>query len=237
MKIDLIISADDIKENKIIGKVVVVIDMLRATTVITTAIKNGCKEVIPVVTIDEALELSKSNREEFILGGERRALKIEGFDCSNSPLDYTEEVISGKSFIITTSNGTRAINGCKNASKLLIGSLINAKAVAKKIVEFGEDVVIVNAGTLGQFSMDDFICSGYIIDCIKEIMDIELTDIAYTAHHVYKEHEDIISFIRNARHYKVIMELGLEKDLEYCCTKDITEVVPYYDNGIIKRYI
>ena len=237
MKIDLIISADDIKENKIIGKVVVVIDMLRATTVITTAIKNGCKEVIPVVTIEEALELSKINREEYILGGERRALKIEGFDCSNSPLDYTEEVISGKSFIITTSNGTRAINGCKNASKLLIASLINAKAVAKKIVEFGEDVVIVNAGTLGQFSMDDFICSGYIIDCIKEIMDIELTDIAYTAHHVYKEHEDIISFIRNARHYKVIMELGLEKDLEYCCTKDITEVVPYYDNGIIKRYI
>lgn len=237
MKIDLIISADDIKESKIIGKVVVVIDMLRATTVITTAIKNGCKEVIPVVTIDEALELSKSNREKYILGGERRALKIEGFDCSNSPLDYTEEVISGKSFIITTSNGTRAINGCKNASKLLIGSLINAKAVAKKIVELGEDVVIVNAGTLGQFSMDDFICSGYIIDCIKELMNIELTDIAYTAHHVYKEHEDIISFIRNARHYKVIMELGLEKDLEYCCTKDITEVVPYYDNGIIKRYI
>jgi 2-phosphosulfolactate phosphatase len=237
MKIDLIISADDIKENKIIGKVVVVIDMLRATTVITTAIKNGCKEVIPVVTIDEALELAKGNREKYILGGERRALKIEGFDCSNSPLDYTEEVISGKSFIITTSNGTRAINGCRNAKKLLIGSLINAKAVAKKIVEFGEDVVIVNAGTLGQFSMDDFICSGYIINCIKETMDIELTDIAYTAHHIYKEHEDIISFIKNARHYTVIMELGLEKDLEYCCTKDITEVVPYYDNGTIKKSI
>jgi len=233
MLIDLIISADDIKEEKLINKTVVVIDMLRATSVITTALANGCSSVIPVLTVEEALDIAGDDRERYILGGERKALKIEGFDFSNSPLDYSKENVEGKTLVITTSNGTRAIKGSEGAKNILIGAMINAKAVAEKILELNNDVVIVNAGTLGQFSMDDFICSGYIIDHLSKSTDIDLTDIATTAHYVYKSNEDIVSFIKYAWHYKRIIELGLMADLEYCCTKDCIDVVPEYNEGVI----
>ncbi|NMM62139.1 2-phosphosulfolactate phosphatase family protein [Clostridium sp. P21] len=237
MKIDLIISADDIKKDKVQEKSVVVIDMLRATSVITTAMNNGCLSVVPVLTIEEALKISSTNRDKYILGGERKALKIKGFDCANSPLEYKEDLVENKTLVMTTSNGTRAIKGSIGAKNILIGSLINAKAVANKLLELDNDVQIVNAGTYGQFSIDDFICSGYIIDCLlKNATNVELTDIAKTSHYIYTENQDIMSFIHYASHYKRIKELKLEEDLKYCCTKDIIDIVPEYRDGIIKVY-
>jgi 2-phosphosulfolactate phosphatase len=233
MNIDLIISSDDIKREKLDGKVVVVIDMLRATTVIITALKNGCSKVIPVVDIEEALELSRKQRDICILGGERKSLKIEGFDCANSPLEYTKEVVSGKTLIMTTSNGTRAINGSIGAEHILIGAMINGKAVSQRLLELNEDVIFVNAGTSGQFSMDDFICSGYIINCMIQSRKADLSDIAFTAAHIYNNHKDIKSYLENARHFNVLKKLGLEKDLQYCCSKDLTDLVPIYKDGVI----
>jgi len=233
MRIDIIVSADDIKKDKIENKTVVVIDMLRATSVITTAMNNGCKGVIPVLTVEEAAEIVRNSKEEFMLGGERNALKIEGFHYSNSPLEYTRETIEGKTLVMTTTNGTKAIKGCEGANSILIGAMVNAKATAKRIVELNRDVVIVNAGTYGEFSIDDFLCSGYIIDCVLKEIEAELSDIAITSHYIYKNHEDIHSFIKYASHYKRITELGLEADLEYCCKKDIIDCVPQYKDGLI----
>jgi 2-phosphosulfolactate phosphatase len=234
MKIDVIISAGDIKEVKVKDKTVVVIDMLRATSVITTAIANGCKEVIPLLTIEEAMDLVRQEREKYILGGERKALKIEGFDCSNSPLEYGSNVVQGKTIVLTTTNGTRAIKGSEGARNILIGAMINGAAAAKKLVELNNDVVIINAGTYDEFSIDDFICSGYIIDCLVELVDVELSDIASTAHYIYKNNEDIFSFIKYASHYKRIEEIGLKADLEYCCKKSILDMVPEYKDGKIR---
>jgi 2-phosphosulfolactate phosphatase len=239
MKIDIIISSDDIKKDKIVGKNVIVIDMLRATSVITTAINNGCKSVVPVTTIEEALDIVRKeeaagkDRKDFILGGERNALKIEGFDCSNSPLEYGRAEVFGKTVVMTTTNGTKAINGAKDAENIYIGAMINARAVAMKAITEDKDLVLVNAGTYDQFSIDDFLCSGYIISLIDEKTMPELTDIATTALYVYKNNKDIFSFIKYASHYKKIAELGLTEDLNYCCQKDIINVVPEYKDGII----
>lgn len=233
MKIDIIISADDIKEEKIKDKSIVVIDILRATSVIITALNNGCKEVVPVIKIEEALEKVKDNRENYILGGERKALKIEGFDCSNSPLEYSEELVENKTIVITTSNGTKAIKRALAAKDILIGALINGKAVAEKLIYLNNDVVIINAGTCGEFSIDDFICSGYIIDCISKSIEVELSDISKVAKYMYNMNPNM-EFMKEARHFNRIMELGLFKDLEYCCKKDIVNIVPQYRDGIIK---
>jgi len=235
LNIDIIISADDIKLEKVKNKTVLIIDVLRATSVIITAISNGCSSVIPVVTVEEAFEVAQKDRGNCILGGERRALKIDGFDCSNSPLEYTKEVIGGKTLVISTTNGTRAIRGSIGAKTILIGALINAKAAAKKIINIGDDLVIVNAGTYGQFSIDDFICSGYIIDCILKQTNAVISDIAKTAQYIYSENTDINGFVKFARHYNVMKKLNLEKDIEYCLKKDIVRVVPEYKDGKIEH--
>lgn len=235
MKIDIIISADDIKDSKIENKIVIVIDMFRATSVITTALSNGCKEVIPFLTIEETKEYADNlNRNQYILGGERNAVKIEGFDLSNSPLEYTKEVVKDKSVLMTTTNGTRTLTECGAAKRIFIAAMINAKAVAEKLTEINEDVVIVNAGTNGNFSMDDYICSGYIINEILNIRkNVELTDIAKTANMIYENNTDIISYVKEATHYSVMRSLGLDNDIEYCIKKDIIDIVPEYKDGKI----
>lgn len=234
MKVDVVISADHIKEGELQGKVAVVIDMLRATSVMVTALDNGAKKVVPFLTVEEAFDYSKQHSGQVILGGERKAVKIEGFDFSNSPLEYTKEVVQGKTLAMTTSNGTRAIKGCTGASHIFIAAMLNGKAICRKLQELNEDVVIVNSGTMGQFSMDDFICAGYIIETLtKDNPKIELSDIAKTAKYIYENNKDIDSFIKNARHYDILKSLGLAGDLQYCMKKDIIDRTPEYINGEI----
>ncbi|MDB2137951.1 2-phosphosulfolactate phosphatase family protein [Clostridium butyricum] len=235
MKIDIIISADDIIESKLENKIAVVIDMFRATSVIVTALNNGCEEVIPFLTIEETLESSEElNREEYILGGERRAVKIDGFDLSNSPLEYTKEVVENKKVLITTTNGTRTLTKSNSAKRIIIAAMINAKAVADKLLEINEDVMIINAGTNGNFSMDDYICSGYIInEMLKVDNNIELTDISKTANMIYENNSDIISYVKEATHYSVMKSLELDNDIEYCMKKSIVNNVPEYKDGKI----
>lgn len=237
MKIDIIISADDIIESKLENKVAVVIDMFRATSVIVTALNNGCREVIPFLTIEETLQAADNLcRDEYILGGERKAVKIEGFDLSNSPLEYTKDVVEDKRVFMTTTNGTRTLTKSNGADRVLIAAMINAKAVAEKLLEINKDVIIINAGTNGNFSMDDYICSGYIInEMLKENNKIDLTDIAKTADMIYKNNRDIISYVKEATHYSVMKSLELDKDIEYCIQKSIVDNVPEYKNGVINN--
>ncbi|NFE80400.1 2-phosphosulfolactate phosphatase family protein [Clostridium sporogenes] len=234
MNIDIVISADHIDDKRLINKTIVVIDILRATSVITTAIDNGCKKVIPVLTVEEAKDIAQNSKDNIILGGERNALKIDGFNFSNSPLEYTKKYVEGKTVVLSTTNGTRAINNSFNAKTILISALINSKATAKAIDKLNEDLVIINSGTNGQFSIDDFICSGYLIDCLYNIRkDLELSDIAKTAYYIYTNNKDIGSFVQKATHYNRLKSLNLEKDLEYCFQKDIIDIVPQYKDGYV----
>ena len=235
MKLDVIISADNIKEEYLENKIVVVIDMLRATSVIITALKNKAREVIPILTIEEAW----NKKEELmisgvspLIGGERKALKIEGFDFSNSPLEYTSDKVEGKSIILSTTNGTRAINLSLKAEEILIGAIINAKAVTMELEKYNKDVVFINAGTNGEFSMDDFICSGYMISLLDKIGNNDLSDIAKTAKYIYENNTNLVDYIKEARHYNVLKNLNLLKDLEYCCKKDIINIVPKVDKNL-----
>lgn len=235
MKIDIIISGDDIRKEKLQNKVAVVIDIFRATSVMVTALSNGCKEIRPYLTVEEAREeANRLGRDNCILGGERNAIKIDGFDLSNSPLEYKKEIVKDKTVIMTTTNGTKTLTRSNEADKILIAAMINANAVAKKIIKLNQDVVIINAGTNGNFSMDDFICSGYIIDCIiREKNHYELTDISKTAMMIYNNNQDILSYVKEALHFEVMKSLELDKDIEYCIKKDIFNIVPEYSCGVI----
>ena len=233
MKIDMIICGDYVTTEAVRNATVIVVDVLRATSVIITALNNGAKSVVPVTSVEEALS-TKKKLESVVLGGERRAQKIEGFDLSNSPLEYKSEVIHDRNVVITTTNGTKAISKSSAANKIYIGALINAKAVSSKAVKNEKDIIIVNAGTNGVFSMDDFITGGAIIDEILSEQDYELTDIAKTALVIYRSHKDIKSYVKGAAHYKILVDLGLEEDIDYCLQKDLFNIVPEYKDGIIK---
>lgn len=238
MNIDVVISAQHIKPEKFKGRVVVVIDVLRATSVMVTALSNGCDKIIPVKEIEEAINIARKDRDYYLLGGERGGVKIENFDFSNSPLDYTKEIVRGRSLVMTTTNGTRAIKNSEEADKIFIAALINGRAVAERLAKLNKDVTFVNAGTDGEFSMDDFITSGYIINCLKEIVKNKctLTDIAKTSEYVYINNPSIISFVKDALHYKRMKELNYYNDLRYCLSKDLVNIVPEYMDGEIKVY-
>ncbi len=233
MYIDLITTGDQVTMDYVRNTTTIVVDVLRATSVIITALKNGAKSVVPVISVEEALETRKK-LENVILGGERRARKIEGFDLSNSPCEYTHTAVHDKNVIITTTNGTKAIKRSSAANQVYIGGFLNALAVSSKACQIGDDVVIVNAGTNGHFSMDDFIASGAIIKELIQQTDCKLSDLAQTALLTYENYPDIFSYIEKAHHYKILMELGLEADIQYCMQKDIYDLVPEYKNGIIK---
>jgi len=238
MNIDVVISAQHIKPEKFKDRIVVVIDVLRATSVMVTALNNGCDKIIPVKEIEEAIDIASNDKNKYLLGGERGGIKIDKFDFSNSPLDYIEDIVKGKSLIMTTTNGTRAIKNSEEAEKIFIGALINGRVVAEKLAKLNKDVTFVNAGTDGEFSMDDFITSGYIINCLRDIMKnhCTLTDIAKTSEYVYINNPSIISFVKDALHYKRMKDLRYNEDLRYCLSKDLINIVPEYKDGEIKIY-
>ena len=234
MKINLIPSITYVEEDELKGKTALIIDVLRATTVMTTALGNGAVEIIPVTEIDEALKLKDTVT---ILGGERKGLKIDGFDLANSPLDYTSKAVKGRRVVMTTTNGTRAIKKCMGANKLYIGCMLNAKAAAKRLTDDNMDTTIVCSGTNGKFSLDDFICAGKIIyEAEKSSKDVSLDDFASAAYMAYSDHkEDVLSYVKMAFHYNYLISIGLSDDVRYSFQEDTLNIVPEYKNGKISN--
>lgn len=231
MKINLIPSVKHIEETRIDGKIAVVIDVLRATSVITTALNNGAVSVTPVIEIEDALKLRDGGT---LLGGERKGLKIDSFDLANSPLEYTRERVAGKRIVLTTTNGTIAINKSMGAEKILIGSMLNGESTARKIIDNNRDTVIVCSGTAGMFSLDDFICAGKIIYEVKSKVDADMDDFAATAYMAYRDNINTIDeYIKMAGHYKYLVSIGLKKDIEYCFKEDVINIVPEFKNNSI----
>ena len=236
MKIDIILTAADIQPEKIKDKIVVIIDVLRATSVMITALANGAKAVYPYKDIESVLENSKKSK-SFVLGGERKGLKIEGFDFGNSPLEYTKEAVSGKDMFMTTSNGTRAIENSANGSKkLFIAAFLNVESVAKKILEENDDIVIICSGTDNNFSLDDALCAGEIIRRVKEKnRDIQLTDISLAMKRLAETSLGIEETLEGSKHFEYLKTIGFYGDMNHCFTMDMFDIVPEYKNGVITK--
>lgn len=237
MRVNVYATHNSVEEKDIKDKLVVVVDVLRATSTIITSIDNGCKEVIPVVDIEEAMEMSRNyERETCFLAGERNALMIEGFDLSNSPAEYTKDVVEDKSIIFTTTNGTKAIRRAEGAKQVVLGALINAKAVSDYILSFREDVAFICAGTEGRFSLDDIVAVGAIISRMDDgKTPLDFDDLALVCRYIYRQHShDLDSIMQKAKHYNVLKETKYYKDIEYCLREDIISIVPEYVDGIIR---
>jgi 2-phosphosulfolactate phosphatase len=156
-----------VAEEELAHGTAVVIDVLRASTTIVFALEAGAREVVPCLEIDEARAAAEQfERDEVVTGGERHGLPIDGFDLGNSPSEYTPERVGGKTVVLTTTNGTRAILRCRKAERVLIGALVNASAVYEQLLD-QQQVNIVCAGTDGQFSRDDVLLAGLLVERLQ----------------------------------------------------------------------
>ncbi|NLP18783.1 MAG: 2-phosphosulfolactate phosphatase [Firmicutes bacterium] len=232
MFMDVFPTSEAASTDLLAGKTVLVIDVLRATSTITTALANGASQVLPVLTIKEAhRRASDFAPDTYLLGGERKALKIPNFHLDNSPRAYVREVVKNKTIIFTTTNGTRAINRALSAQTLLLASFLNARAAARRAWEAGKDVYLLCAGTRGRYSLDDAACAGMLLQYLRKLQPgAQLGDLAYTLLHLYRTHrKGILQLISQASHYQRLVDMGLEADIMYCLQENIYTAVPRWD--------
>lgn len=237
MKIDVYALPSNVNEKELKDRVAVVIDVLRASSTIITALHNGCKEVIPLIDIEEAINFSKNyERGAFLLGGERNALKIEGFDLSNSPYEYTRDVVEGRTLLITTTNGTKAIRKASEAKEVIIGGFLNVEAVTQYIGQKNEDVAFICAGTEGKFSLDDILAVGAMLDTLQHMgRPLEMDDLGLVCLQMYSNHKhDLRNVLERTYHYKNLVKAGFESDVDYCIQLNLLPTVPVYREGIIR---
>lgn len=228
--IQIIPTADAIKPGELQGKTAVVIDVLRATSVIVTALHNGARQIRPVAEVDEARRLRTTG---VLLGGERQAEKPEGFDFGNSPLEYTGERVKGREIILTTTNGTLAMSRCNQAGRVIIGSFLNFRAACEYLMGLEQPVVLICAGTNGEFSLDDFLCAGLMAGTIMDSGYRTSDDLATLAVSTWKSAQyDIHHALAGCRHYNILKAKGFESDLEYCLTLDRFDLVPEYNTSL-----
>lgn len=221
--IHITLSARDIREAELSGKVAVVIDVLRATSVIVTALANGASWVKTVASVEEALLIKSAGT---LLGGERHALPIPGFDFSNSPLEYTSDKVGGKGIVLTTTNGTLALSKCGPAEEVLIGAFINHQALADYLGAQSLPVELICAGTNGEFSLDDFLCAGLICSTLQKSGGFELDDLARLAIQSWiGSSAGIHAALACATHYNVLKSKGFVADLDFCLRKDTHNIL------------
>jgi 2-phosphosulfolactate phosphatase len=241
MKIDLSFNAGQFDELQLREKNVIVLDVLRASSTITVALNNGAREIIPVASIESAVKISGSLFGEVTLrGGERNGKTIEGFNLGNSPLEYSETAVKGKSIIYCTTNGSVAMAKSRYARTLAVGSFINLTATTDFIRDENKDFLFICAGranTIGNFSLEDAVCAGMMIQNLlkAESLEVELSDSANAAHALYKSFgRSILKMLKTSEHGKYLIEIGFAEDLKICAQVDSVPVLPILTGTVIK---
>ena len=238
MHIDIPFVPSHLNPNFLSSRVVVVIDVLRATSVMVHAMLQGAIEIIPVLTVEEAFQMVKTfPRSTTLLGGERGSRKIEGFDLGNSPKEYVADKVKDKRLILTTTNGTKAFYLISSGKKIMVGSFFNIGATAQRCVELDRDLLLFPSGDKGNFSMEDTVCGGMLIDMIlrKGEETISLTDASRAAHLLYQRFRaNLVEALHLSSHGRDLIDLGLGDDLPYCAQTDITDLVPIFREGVIR---
>src|SRR5687767_6325908 len=196
----------------------IVIDVLRATSTIAQALSAGYRRVLCVAELEEARAL-RIEHAGSIVGGERDAIRIEGFDVGASPREFLEP--RAETLILSTTNGTRTIvTAAERCEEVLIGSLLNLGAVAKEARERGQDVAILCAGYKGAFALDDAYCAGRFV----QLLDGEPTDAAVAAETLARAYPNALEGL-NARTYG---PPGLEEDIAFCAQESVLDAVPRF---------
>ncbi len=231
-KIDVCPTPELLHLYRLTGKIVVVVDIFRATSCMTTAFAHGVAKIIPVAQLDECRALQKQG---LIAAAERDARKAEGFDLDNSPFSYMNPELIGQTIAVTTTNGTLAITKSIEADQVLIGSFLNKKTIVDYLHFMPNDVLIVCAGWKGKINLEDMLFAGAVVCSLKNDFFVE-DDSALSALMIYEAAKfNMIKFIANSSHVRRLHGLGLIRDIEFCLREDVYDVLPVLENGILVK--
>lgn len=238
MQVDLYFTPNNVDEMMLRGKTAVMIDVLRASTSITAALANGAKEIIPVTTVESAVKISGNLFGDVILlGGERNGRMIEGFNLGNSPAEYSEERVKGKSIIFSSTNGSQAMVKGRYAREMLVGSFVNISMVVDYLSREKRDMTIVCAGKNGAFSMEDTVCAGMLLQKLSAVVGdtLILTDAATAAVALFKTFgRSILKMIKNSEHGRYLAEIGFAEDLVICSNVDAIPILPLLVGSVVR---
>ncbi len=226
--IDVVFTPDLLPFSDLTGKTVVVADILRATTTITFAVANGATAITPVLTPEDAFRLAR-NQPNTLSGGERGGMKVDGFNLGNSPREYTEAVVSDRQIVLTTTNGTRTLQACRAAERVLVGSFLNLGAIVDRLAQVAGELVLACSGREGGFCTEDTVFAGACVAALTEPLP---TDAAEAAKILYQTHRDnLLGMLKNCYHGQYLADIGLGEDLEFCAQVDLVDVVPRQIDG------
>lgn len=217
---------------------VVIIDVLRATSTIATALYNGARYIVPVDSVAKCIELGRQIN--CITAGERDGKIAEGLSYGNSPFEYNREFINGKILVLTTTNGTRLLHMAldNGAREILTGSFANLEAVTEYLIKQNNNVILACAAWKDRINIEDSLFAGAVIEKVRDHFSIAC-DASHIAATLYnKAAGDLFGFIRdnNASHFNRLMAFGLEKDIRYCLEPNLANVLPIYEDGKLKIY-
>ncbi len=211
-------------------EIVVVIDVLRATSAICSAFDNGIKSIIPVRTVEEAWEYKQKG---YLAGAERKGQIVEGFDFGNSPFSYMKEEFKDQEVVLTTTNGTKSIDVAKEAETLVIGSFLNLAALSQWLSEQNKNVLCLCSGWQDKFNLEDTICAGAISDfLINTGQFTSEEDSSIAAKYLYLSAKDnYMGYLKSSSHRRRLKNLNLNEDIKYCLTPNQTDVIPILRDG------
>lgn len=229
-QIQVVLKKEDIEPEYLAGKVVVVFDILFATSTITAAIADGASSVIPVYDSEQAHKRAAQFKDPFIMAGEDQGKPIEGF---HAPLrTYLQSVISNKHLILTTTNGTVALHQSRKAAHLYASSLLNNPAMAKYLAynHSKDTIVLVCSGSSGRFSMEDFYGVGSLVNHMQSFGKWDLSDAAATAFYFYKGSGDTQQLLRECRIGRLLVGAGLDpREIDFVAQEGLFDLVLTYN--------
>nr|WKN38245.1 2-phosphosulfolactate phosphatase [Tunicatimonas sp. TK19036] len=225
--IEVCLTPELLKQHSVAEKVVVVVDVLRASSTMVTAFAHGLERLMPVAYVEGCLALQRLG---YLSAGERDGAKVEGFNFGNSPYDVMDKSLEGKSLAMTTTNGTLAIERAKDARKLLIGTFLNMSAVVKYLQKLDEPVLVMCAGWKGYINLEDTLFAGALVSALKETHEIQ-GDSSLTAQLLYESSKDnLLEVVSQASHAQRLKDLSADKDMRYCLQIDEYDVVPVLES-------
>jgi 2-phosphosulfolactate phosphatase len=232
--IDVALTLEEVRGMPLTGLTAVVLDVVRASTTIVAALAGGARAVVPVATPDDARARGRGWAPgTALVGGERGGAPPSGFDCGNSPAEYSPERVRGRTVVFTTTNGTRALLALDGARRVGVGGFVNAAAVTRWVASEPGDVLLVCAGERGRFCLEDAVCAGLLVSRLAAV-DGTQTDAARAARALWDRYAgDLHAMLADAAWAQALAAQGRGADLPLCVALDVHDVVPVLRDGAL----